>query len=143
LLESSGARAIARAEDGSAEFAGIIRGLFRVMTQNRNALVVLEKSAYEWPELAEVFFEGMRRRLLAELIAYLEGRIAAGQVRSLPEPRIAALEILQTLAWFSQYRRPEQDWPELDDATACDSLVDSLSHAFLAPECLAQIQLRS
>ena len=27
----------------------------------------------------------------------------------------------------------EMDWPDLDDDAVCDSLVDSLSHAFLAP----------
>jgi AcrR family transcriptional regulator len=124
------------ARDVAVEFAGVVGGLYRVMSLNRHALVVLEKSAYDWPELAEVFFEGMRRRLLADLIAYLEGRIEAGQVRPLPQPRIAALEILQTLAWFCQYRQREMDLPDLDDSEVCASLVDSLSHAFLSPEFL-------
>lgn len=125
------------APDVVAEFAGLIEGLYRVMTENRDGLIVLEKSAYDWPELAEVFFEGMRSRLLADLIAYLEARIAAGQVRPLPQPRVAALEILQTLAWFCQYRQREMDLPDLHDTDVCASLVDSLSHAFLSPEFLA------
>jgi AcrR family transcriptional regulator len=125
------------APDVAAEFAGIVEGLYRVMTANRDGLIVLEKSAYDWPELAEVFFEGMRRRLLTDLIAYLERRIAVGQVRPLQQPRVAALEILQTLAWFCQYRQREMDLPDLDDVEVCASLVDSLSHAFLSPEFLA------
>jgi AcrR family transcriptional regulator len=135
--ELSEALTVDVAPDVAAEFAGVVEGLYRVMTANRDALVVLEKSAYDWPELAEVFFEGMRRRLLADLIGYLERRIAAGQVRPLPQPRVAALEILQTLAWFSQYRQREMDLPDLDDVEVCASLVDSLSHAFLSPEFLA------
>jgi AcrR family transcriptional regulator len=118
------------------EFAGIVTGLYRVMTANRHALVVLEKSAYDWPELAEVFFEGMRERLLVDLIRYLELRIEVAQVRPLSEPRLAALEILQTLAWFSQYRRRDVDLPDLDDSQVCESLVDNLSHAFLATQYL-------
>lgn len=127
------ALAVDRAKDVATEFADIVRDLFRLMTENRVGIVVLEKSAYEWPELAELFFETMRRRVLADLITYFDRRIAVGQVRPLPAPRVAALELLQTLTWFCLYRHSEMDWPDLDDATVCDSLADSLSHAFLTP----------
>ena len=55
-----------------AELAAIVGELFDLFASTRRAADAMERCAREAPDLAEVFYRGVRGRLLAQLAAYCE-----------------------------------------------------------------------
>ncbi len=86
--------------DMAAEIEGILRELWELFEQNRVQIVVLEKSALEFPELAQVYDKYARSRVLHQLERYLESRIRLGAVRPLNSPLTIARLIIESMAWF-------------------------------------------
>ena len=86
--------------DLEAEVGKIVEELWDVCERNRIQIVVLEKSAFEFPELAEVYDKYARRRLLRQLERYVESRIRLGAIRPLNSVRAMARIIMESLAWF-------------------------------------------
>ena len=121
-----------RAGDIREELEGVVREQYRLMTRHRSGLVLLMRSALEFPGLAEVFVLGLRRRLLEGLEQYLVARIAAGQVRHLADPAASAVVLTQTIAWANLQRPLDPGlsaFPEkaIEDATV-DLIVSGLIH---------------
>lgn len=92
------------ATDIRAELEGVVREQYRLMTRHRAGLVLLMRSALEFPGLAEVFILGLRKRLLDGLGRYLTARIAAGQLRPLSDVAATAAVMTQTIAWANLQR---------------------------------------
>lgn len=93
-----------RAADIRAELDGVVREQYRLMTHHRRGLVLLMRSALEYPGLAEVFVLGLRKRLLKLLAHYLDTRIAADQIRPLTDSVATAAVLTQTIAWANLQR---------------------------------------
>lgn len=86
------------------ELGGIIREQYHLMTRHRDGLVLLTRSALEFPGLAEVFVLGLRARLLDGLTRYLNLRIRSGQIRPLHDAAATAAVLAQTIAWANLQR---------------------------------------
>src|SRR5262245_19323632 len=84
-----------RVADAAAELAGIVRELYARIERTWPAIVVLERSALELPELAQVFYVEMRRGLVRRLERYLHARIRQRRLRALPHPEATAPLILE------------------------------------------------
>jgi AcrR family transcriptional regulator len=106
-----------RPADPRAELEAIVGDLYDRIAGALQGIVVLERSALEWPELAQVFYTDVRRRLLQRLERYLTARMKAGAVRPLPSAAAGARFVLETIAWFAMHRHRDRD-ADLDDATA-------------------------
>ncbi len=76
---------IPEAKDPVAELEGIVREQYRLMQRYRMGLLLLMRSALEFPGLSEVFVLGLRQKLLTQLVTYIEARVWAGQFRA-PRP---------------------------------------------------------
>lgn len=92
------------AADIRAELEGIVREQYRLMTRHRAGLVLLMRSALEFPGLADVFILGLRKRLLDGLGLYLASRIQAGQIRPVADVGATAAVLTQTIAWANLQR---------------------------------------
>jgi AcrR family transcriptional regulator len=117
-----------QAGDPLAELEGIIRELFSLMALTGPAMDMIERSAREMPELAQLFTVDLRRPLLAALTSYLQRRAGTGQLRRTPHPEAAARLVIETIAWFARHRRSDPDGAALPAAVAEETVVDALRH---------------
>jgi AcrR family transcriptional regulator len=113
--------------DATDELEGIVREIFARTAAMWPWMAVLERSAVDVPEIAELYFQGARRQLIADLTRYLELRIAAGQLRAVPDPATTARVVLEMIAWFAWHRHEDPDSSSITDESAEESVVDFIS----------------
>jgi AcrR family transcriptional regulator len=118
-----------RPADPRAEVEAIVGALYDRIAGAWQGIVMLERSALDWPELAHVFYAEMRRGLLRRLERYLHARAEAGLLARAPSAAGAARFVLETIAWFAMHRHRDPD-ADLDDATARRTVVTLVSNAF-------------
>jgi len=117
-LESVGKLLSRKAEevDLASEIAEVLEELWDITERNRIQIVILEKSAFEFPELAEIYDKYARRQVLFQLEEYLTARIRQGVVRSLQSVPATARFITEALAWFGFKQKMARDpiYPKLE-----------------------------
>lgn len=112
------------ADDIRAELDGVVREQYRLMTHHRRGLVLLMRSALEFPGLADVFVLGLRKRLLDGLAQYLKSRIAAGQLRAVQDVAATAAVMTQTIAWANLQRPLDPGLSALSEDAVENATVD-------------------
>ena len=120
-------------KDVGAELRAILTELATSMRRHRWGLIVLARSAHDWPELAAVFVGGLRQRVLTDLEAYLRRRMKGGKLRALPDPAVAAIFINETLAFWVLHRLGDPGYAAIPDDVAEQTAVDMLVHALMRP----------
>lgn len=118
-------------QDVGTELAAILGELAGSMRTHRWGLIVLARSALDWPELAAVFVGGLRARVLADLAAYLRRRIRGGHLRDLPDPAVAAIFINETLAFWVLHRLGDPGYAAIPDDAAERIAIDMLVSALV------------
>ena len=119
-----------RAADPLQELEAVVRELYAVVRRHRDGIVLIERSAQDWPELAQLFYRGLRRSILQRLESYLERRMRAGWLRDVPDRASAARLVNETVAWFAMHRLRDLDSVDVSEESAEDTVVDVLVHAF-------------
>ena len=120
-----------RVDDPLLELEAVVGELYDLIARTWPGIVLLERSALDWPELAQVFYGEVRRGLLERLERYLGARTAAGLLRPAPSEPAAAAFILETIAWFAMHRhRHHPASAPIDDAAARATTVALLVNAF-------------
>lgn len=122
------------AADIRVELEGVLREQYALMARHRRGLVLLMRSALEFPGLAEEFVLGLRKRLLEGLTAYLTSRIRAGQIRSLPDTTATAAVITQTIAWANLQRPFDPGLTHLGETAVEKATIDLLVSGLLQPQ---------
>jgi AcrR family transcriptional regulator len=133
------ADALVRAEaaDPAAELESIMRELFALEEQTSQAADMIERSARELPELADLLNSGLRAPVLAALTSYLESRAKAGQLRATPNAAASARLVLETLTWFARHRLSDPYGAAIPSRLAQDTAIDALMHALVPSKYLA------
>ena len=119
-----------RPTDARAELESIVGGLYDRIAGAWQGIIMLERSALDWPELAQVFYVDVRHRLLQRLERYITARQEAGCFRPGPSAAGAARFVLETIAWFAMHRHRDRD-ARLDDGAARRTTVTLVANAFL------------
>ena len=119
------------AGDTEAEFEKILRELFELESRTREAADMLERSARELPEMADLLNAGIRAPILAALTEYLAARAEAGTLRRTPDTAATARLVLETLTWFARHRFSDPDGAAIPAGLAADTAVDALVHALV------------
>jgi len=123
--------------DPAGELALIMRELFALEEQTAQAADMIERSARELPELADLLNAGLRRPVLDALTQYLDGRAKAGQLRTTPDAAATARLVLETLTWFARHRHSDPYGAAIPARLAQETAVDALLHALVPPQYLA------
>jgi AcrR family transcriptional regulator len=119
--------------DIRAELDGVVREQYRLMARHRRGLMLLTRSALEFPGLVEVFVFGLRQRLLDALQSYLTSRITAGKIRPLSDVAATAGVLTQTIAWANLQRPFDPGLHSLPDDAVENSTVDLIVFGLLQP----------
>ncbi len=133
----AGALAQQDVEDPAAELEAILRETFALETQTREAADMIERSARELPELADLLNTGLRRPVLAALTEYLSSRGSAGLLRATPDAAATARLVLETLTWFARHRFSDPYGAAIAPDVAETTVVDTLVHALVPAQRLA------
>jgi len=123
-------------EDVRRELEEIIRELFALLSRHRTAIKLLDRSASARPELASAYFAGGRFQQVDHLTAYLERRIAAGQLRAVPSAAVASRFIIETIATWAVHVHWDPAPQRYDPADAEETVVQFLLGG-LIPEATA------
>ncbi len=129
---------IAEPDDPAGELESVMRELFALEEQTAQAADMIERSARELPELADLLNSGLRRPVLDALTRYLERRVATGRLRGTPDTAATARLVLETLTWFARHRLSDPYGAQLEAGLAQDTAVDALLHALVPPRYLAE-----
>ncbi len=125
------------AGDSAAELEAILRETFTLESRTREAADMIERSARELPELADLLNTGLRRPVLRALTEYLTRRAEAGLLRSTPDAAATARLVLETLTWFARHRFSDPYGAAIASDVAEATVVDMLVHALVPPQQLA------
>lgn len=118
--------------DTVAELTEILGAMYTRIDQHHLTLALIEQSAHDRPELADVFYADGRRRMTDKLARYLRARGEDGTLRRLDDPQTAAVMLRETLSWFGYHRFQDPEGHRNDDASVPGTVVDLLVRG-LAP----------
>jgi AcrR family transcriptional regulator len=108
----------------------VIREHWNVVSKAAKAINLVERCARDWPELSHQFYGILRSDVIDNLEQYLLRGANSGACREVPNARIAARIILETIAWFAMHRLGDADGRFMDPDMAREGTVDALLHAF-------------
>jgi AcrR family transcriptional regulator len=91
--------------DIESELREVLEEVWDLLEQHRVQIVILEKSAEEFPELARIYDTYARRKLVKQLQDYLATRIEQGMIRPLHSVEVAARFITEGMSWFGWKQR--------------------------------------
>lgn len=113
------------------ELEKILRELYELESRTREAADMLERSARELPEMADLLNTGIRGPVLDALTSYLTERARTGLLRQTPDAAATARLVLETLTWFARHRFTDPYGAAIPDEVAEETAVDALVHALL------------
>jgi AcrR family transcriptional regulator len=118
-------------DDVKAELVGVIEERYDMMERVWPLLALVERSARDLPDLAEVYYRRGRRRLLDQLARYIEKRVAGEYFRPVPDPGTAARFLIESVTWFAWHRREDPDSSMITDTAARETVIDLVAAALL------------
>jgi AcrR family transcriptional regulator len=113
--------------DVAAELEAILGEMWDLFDAHRVQIVILEKSAQEFPGLAAVYDQYARKRVLEQLDSYLRLRIEQGAIRKLHAPGVVARLMTETMAWLGWKQLDGRLAPPYSRADALPDLVSTLA----------------
>lgn len=120
-----------RVKDPAAELGGVLREQYHLIRRHRRGLLLLMRSALEFPGLAEVFVLGLREKLLDHLVRYISLRAKSGQFRSPGDLRATAALMVQAITWANLQRPLDPGLAALDEEIVENSTVELLVHSLM------------
>lgn len=117
--------------DAAAELVGIIDELYDFIEQHRMLLLLIESLIDDFPGLNSASVNQRKQSETERLAAYLASRAAAGGLRPLADPEVAAHFLMESIAWFAQHRERDPNAALIDDQVAHSSLRSLLLAAFV------------
>jgi AcrR family transcriptional regulator len=123
-------------EDPAGELEQVMREMFALEEQTARAADMIERSARELPELADLLNSGLRRPVLDALTQYLDARAKTGKLRGTPDTPATARLVLETLTWFARHRHSDPNGAAIPAGLAQETAIDALLHALVPPRYL-------
>ena len=118
-----------RADDLRAELEAVIREFYLLNERNRRAIKLIDR-CMDHPELGGIWQVAGREGSRIAFARYVELRVRAGQLRDVPNVRLAARMIIETVATWAIHiywdRAPEEFDRDEARENAIDFLVRSL-----------------
>lgn len=124
-----------RVSDPWQEFREILTQMFNGLVDYRYGVRMIETSALDWPELADFFIRGFRKKALGHLRDYIGQRIDMGLFREQPDVSAAARLMLSTVYFFAVNRHFDLIASDAyDETVALEMIVINLGRAFIKIE---------
>lgn len=109
------------------EVAAIVGEHYDRLHRYRRYVRLVERSALDWPEMAERYYERGRVPHVRKLGGYIASRVASGHFAPLPDPDVAARFVIETVAWFANHRYGDHDGARIDDDVARATVIQLIA----------------
>ncbi len=119
------------ADDPRAELETVARALYAIASRNAGATTMIERSALDLPDLAELYYRRMRASIVDRLARLIESRADAGQYRRVPHPAVAARLIIETITWFARNRLGDPASESITDRAAEETVTDFIVNSLV------------
>jgi len=119
-----------RAASPRAELEAVLLELYRLNERNRRSIKLLDR-CHDHPELQGLWQTAGREGSRLAVRRYLELRVAAGQLRDLPNVQIAARWVIETIATWAVHIHWDPAPEVLDPDVARTQVVDLLMRGLL------------
>ena len=119
------------AADPLGELRQVLKEQYRLMHSHRLGLLLLRRSALEFPGLAGVFVLGLRANLLDQLSRYIKRRVKGGQFRGPDDIFATAAVIIQTIAWSNLQRPDDLGFAAISESAAENATVEMLANGLI------------
>jgi AefR-like transcriptional repressor, C-terminal domain len=117
--------------DVAKELREIVEERYSLLDHYWPLISVIERCAVEMPELEAAWFGLARAGSFEELGRYLERRMAAGLLRTMPDAEVAARVVTESLSWFAWHRREGRDSSTYDDDAVRRTVVEFICAALV------------
>ena len=121
-----------RAKAPRDELDSVLFDLFDALSAHRRTIKLIDR-CMDHPELGGIWQSAGRESVRAALRRYLEARSAAGQLRSQPNPRLAARIVVEQVTTWAVHIHWDRAPEAIDPAEARTTVVDFLARALLDP----------
>lgn len=118
-----------RSQNPRSELLEIIEELYSLILRNRWGLILLSRSAMEFPGLAKLFFDQLRTPLLSDLSSYIRSRIDADQFVSVNDPQVTAVFLNESVAWAAMNRMCDPEFQKIPDEKLAPIVLKMLVNA--------------
>lgn len=113
------------------ELHAVLGDLYRRMSGNRFAIKLVDRCAFQHPDLAAVWFGRGRWAQHELLMQYIRTRIESGHLRPVPSVPVAARMVLETVAFWAVHRHWDPSPQSIEEDTVEDAVVDLLVHSLI------------
>ncbi len=127
----AGALTQAKPADAIAELHAVIGEFFDLMHRNRHRIKLLDRCV-DHPELSGLWQTEGREQPRLMLARYLEGRMEEGHFRPMPNARLAARIVIETVATWAVHIHWDRAPEAIDFDEARELSIDFLVRAFVA-----------
>jgi AcrR family transcriptional regulator len=131
LPKLTGALGTEHAEDPARELRAVIDEFFDLMYDNRHAIKLLDRCV-DHPEIRDLWQTEGREQSRLMIARYLEQRAGTGQFRSVPDVRIAARLLIETVATWAVHIHWDRSPEQLDLVASRETVIDFLVRGFVA-----------
>jgi len=120
--------------DITVELANIVGEHYDRVHRYRRFIAVAERSALDWPDMAQRFYTRGRQPFVHRLGSYVAARVASGHLPPVPDPDVAARFVIEAVAWFAMHRYADHDGARMDDVVARTTVVQLATAALIGSQ---------
>ena len=114
--------------DVTGEVEGIVLELYRWLHRYRRAIELVQRTATDWPDVAQVFYRRFWRGGIHRVADYLARRVREGAIPPRGEGLAAAHLVVESLTWMAVHR----EWSS-DGASVPAGAAENAAVALLVP----------
>ena len=119
--------------DAAADIRQVVLTLYRVQSENRRTIKLIDISAGEYPELAALWYTMGRHAVMTRFVGFLQRGIAAGRVSPMPDVALAARMVVEVCAYWSMHRHWDAEPITIDEEDVEATIVALAERFLLAP----------
>lgn len=112
------------------QFTQIIGEIYDVLAKYRIGIKLIESSALDWPELAELWFKKRRQQMFTLLTSYIEKSIVQGHIPEVVNINASVRFVVNTITFFAIHRHFDIIPTDFDEATSRQMATYMITQAF-------------
>lgn len=115
--------------DVAGEVRGILLELYQWLQRYRRAIRLVDRTAGDWPDVAQVFYRRFWRGGIRRVADYLGRRVSEGELPSRGPALASAHLVVESLTWMAVHREWTSDGAAVSDKSAEETAVTMLVSA--------------
>lgn len=118
-------------DDPGDELRRVLGEFYDRTVETRECAVVIERSAYDLPDMFRLFFLEVRRSIFRRMARYVRERTRQGHFREHPDPMVTARYLVESITFTARHRHRDPDPYPADEETYRATAVEMLAEGLL------------